>query len=87
MNGTTDFPTAPVAIGDDWVVYKRVERTTPNKADFSDEAKAEKMKALLALKKKEAISGVVQSLRKKAQASGELKIKLATSEPAGNDKS
>ena len=78
------FPGEPVAAGDDWVVYKLVERNRPDPEALSDEERVTRRENLREQKGQEAVQLLISSLRKKAIEDGTLSIAQVAAPTTGS---
>ena len=70
----TAFPTAPVKIGREWVIFRLIDRERPEEAGFTDAVRASTREVLRTLKKKETVDLYIQQLRAKATADKALRV-------------
>ncbi len=68
------FPTAPVKLGREWVVFRLIDRQRPDEAAFTDAVRESTREVLRTFKKKEAVDLYIQELRAKATADEALRI-------------
>jgi len=60
------FPTAPVKLGREWVVFRLIDRQRPDKGAFTDTVRESTREVLRTLKKKETVDLYIEQLRAKA---------------------
>ena len=70
----TAFPTAPVKIGSEWVIFRLIDRERPEEEGFTDAVRASTREVLRTLKKKETVDLYIQQLRAKATADKALRV-------------
>lgn len=68
------FPTEPVKLGQEWVIFRLIDRQRPDKAAFTDAVRESTREVLLTLKKKEIVDLYIQELRRKATADQALRV-------------
>ncbi|MGB8224746.1 MAG: peptidylprolyl isomerase [Polyangiales bacterium] len=68
------FPTAPVKLGREWVIFRLVDRKRPEPAGFTDAVRESTREVLETLKKKETVDLYIQQLRAKATADKALRV-------------
>ncbi|MGB8329555.1 MAG: peptidylprolyl isomerase [Polyangiales bacterium] len=68
------FPAAPVKLGREWVIFRLIDRTRPDKAGFTDAVRESTREVLQTLKKKETVDLYIQQLRAKATADKALRV-------------
>lgn len=68
------FPTGPVKLGREWVIFRLIDRQRPDEAAFTDAVRASTREVLLTLKKKETVDLYIQQLRARATADKALRI-------------
>jgi peptidyl-prolyl cis-trans isomerase D len=68
------WPTAPVKIGREWVIFRLIDRRRPDEAAFTDEVRESTREVLRTLKKKETVDLYIQQLRAKATADKALRV-------------
>ena len=68
------FPTAPVKIGREWVIFRLIDRQRPEEAAFTDAVRESTREVLRTLKKKETVDLYIQQLRAKATADKALRV-------------
>ena len=74
------FPTAPVQIGREWVIFRLVNRTRPDEAAFNEAVRASTRDVLETLKKKETVDLYIQQLRAKATDDKALRVNALPTE-------
>ncbi len=68
------FPTAPVKLGREWVIFRLIDRRRPDEASFTDAVRESTREVLQTLKKKETVDLYIQQLRAKAEADKALRV-------------
>ncbi|MCZ6808108.1 MAG: peptidylprolyl isomerase [Deltaproteobacteria bacterium] len=68
------FPSEPVRVGREWVVFRIIDRRRPDKAAFTDDLRDSTREVLRTLKKKETVDLYVRKLRDQAAADQALRI-------------
>jgi peptidyl-prolyl cis-trans isomerase D len=68
------FPTTPVKIGREWVIFRLIDRERPEEAAFTDAVRESTRDVLRTLKKKETVDLYIQQLRAKATADKALRV-------------
>jgi parvulin-like peptidyl-prolyl isomerase len=68
------FPTAPVKIGRELVIFRLIDRERPEEAAFTDAVRESTREVLRTLKKKETVDLYIQQLRAKATADKALRV-------------
>jgi peptidyl-prolyl cis-trans isomerase D len=68
------FPTAPVKLGREWLIFRLVERQRPDLEAFDDSVQASTREILQTLKKREIVDVYIQQLRAKATADKALRV-------------
>jgi peptidyl-prolyl cis-trans isomerase D len=68
------FPSAPVKLGREWVIFRLLDRKRPDEAGFTDSVRESTREVLQTLKKKEAVDLYIQQLRAKATADKALRV-------------
>jgi hypothetical protein len=91
------IPGEPIQLGNDFVIYRLVERTEASREEYTDEVRQRLTDGLLRAKRDEALALYVTNLREAAARDGRIRIKTIdleitlvgngeiTSEPAGID--
>lgn len=76
---TMDQPlvSAPIALGNDYVVFRLESRTEASRADFDETTRERLREGLLARKRREAVVTYTLALRKKAEEDGRIRINPA----------
>ncbi len=89
MTEDKPLPTAPIQLGDEWVVYKLVEHVRLKPEDFADKDKQRIREGLLNQKRREVLTDYVRDLLKKAQAENAVFVDEAVlhATPVSNDNS
>ena len=68
------FPSTPVKLGREWVVFRMIDRERPDEAAFTDAVRESSREALVTFKKKETVDLYIQQLRAKATADKALRV-------------
>ena len=68
------FPSEPVRVGHEWVVFRIIDRQRPDEAAFTDDLRDSTREVLRTLKKKETVDLYIQKLRDQAAADKALRI-------------
>ena len=68
------FPTAPVKLGREWLVFRLMDRQRPDKEAFNDSVRASTREVLQTLKKREMVDLYIQQLRARAIADKALRV-------------
>ena len=68
------FPTEPVKLGREWVVFRLIDRQRPDEAAFTDAVRESTREVLRTLKKKETVDLYIQQLRARAIADKALRV-------------
>ena len=68
------FPTNPVKLGREWVIFRLIDRQRPDEAAFTDAVRESTREVLQTLKKKETVDLYIQQLRAKATADKALRV-------------
>ncbi len=68
------FPSEPVKVGREWVVFRILERQRPDEAAFTDDLRNSTREVLRTLKKKETLDLYIRKLRDQAAADQALRI-------------
>jgi len=68
------FPSGPIKLGQEWVIFRLIDRRRPEEAGFTDAVRESTREVLLTLKRKETIDLYVQQLRAKATADNALRV-------------
>jgi len=76
----TAFPTAPVKLGREWVVFRLIDRERPDEAGFTDAVRESTREVLRTLKKQETIDLYIRQLRDKATADDALRVNALPSQ-------
>ena len=74
VEGDATFPEAPVKVGQEWVIFRLVDRTRPDEEAFSEAIQATTRDVLETLKKKETVDLYIQRLRAQAEADNALRL-------------
>jgi peptidyl-prolyl cis-trans isomerase D len=69
------LPDRPLRLGEDWFVYRLQSRERADRADFTEEVKAEITRVLLFVKRREALAEYVSRLKKEALARNALRVR------------
>ncbi|MBX3251820.1 MAG: peptidylprolyl isomerase [Myxococcales bacterium] len=69
------MPSEPIQLGNDFVIYRLVERSEASREDFSDEVRQRLREGLLRAKRDEALGLYVRRLREQAQRAGRIRIR------------
>jgi parvulin-like peptidyl-prolyl isomerase len=76
----TAFPTAPVKLGREWVIFRLIDRERPDEAAFTDAVRESTREVLRTLKKQETVDLYIRQLRDKATADKALRINALPSQ-------
>jgi peptidyl-prolyl cis-trans isomerase D len=68
------FPTAPLKLGREWVIFRLIDRQRPDEAAFTDDVRESTYEVLRTLKKKQTVDLYIQQLRAKAVADKALRV-------------
>ena len=68
------FPSEPVQVGREWVVFRIIDRQRPEEAAFTDDLRDSTREVLRTLKKKETVDLYIRKLRDRAAADQALRI-------------
>ena len=68
------FPTSPVKLGREWVIFRLIDRKRPDEEAFTDAIQASTREVLQTLKQKETVDLYIQQLRAKATADKALRV-------------
>jgi peptidyl-prolyl cis-trans isomerase D len=68
------YPSGPVKLGGEWVVFRLIDRQRPDEEAFTDAVQESTREVLLTLKKKETVDLYIQQLRTKATADKALRV-------------
>jgi peptidyl-prolyl cis-trans isomerase D len=68
------FPTAPVKLGREWVIFRLIERRRPDEEAFTDAVRESTREVLQTLKKKETVDFYIQQLRSQATTDKALRV-------------
>lgn len=68
------FPTEPVLIGRDWVIFRILDRQRPDEAAFTDDLRDSTREVLRTLKKDEAVDAYIRELREQAIEENALRV-------------
>jgi parvulin-like peptidyl-prolyl isomerase len=68
------FPTGPVKLGREWVIFRLIDRQRPDEAAFTDAVRESTRDVLQTLKKQETVDLYIQRLRAKATADKALRV-------------
>ena len=68
------FPTAPVKLGREWLIFRLIDRQRPDEDAFDDSVRASTREILQTLKKRETVDLYIQQLRAKATADKALRV-------------
>jgi peptidyl-prolyl cis-trans isomerase D len=68
------FPSTPVKLGREWVIFRLIDRQRPDEAAFTDAVRESTREVLRTLKKKETVDLYIQQLRAKATADNALRV-------------
>jgi parvulin-like peptidyl-prolyl isomerase len=68
------FPSEPVRVGHEWIVFRIIARQRPDEAAFTDDLRDSTREVLRTLKKKETVDLYIQKLRDQAAADKALRI-------------
>lgn len=74
LTEASPLPTAPVRVGEDWVVFRLSERVSATREDFSADDRARITRGLLIQKQREAVAEFVRRLRQVATTEGEIRV-------------
>lgn len=61
-----EFPSAPVRLGREWLIFRLIDRQIPDEEAFTNAVRESTREVLLTFKKKEAVDLYIQRLRAKA---------------------
>jgi peptidyl-prolyl cis-trans isomerase D len=68
------FPSEPVKLGREWVIFRLIKRKRPDEEAFTDAVRESTREVLLTLKRKEAVDLYIQQLRARATADKALRV-------------
>lgn len=68
------FPTTPVKLGREWVIFRLIDRQRPDEAAFTDAVRESTREVLQTFKKKETVDLYIQRLRARATADKALRV-------------
>jgi len=74
------FPTGPVKLGREWLIFRLIDRQRPDEAAFTDAVRESTRDVLQTLKKKETVDLYIQRLRAKATADKALRVNALSNE-------
>ena len=74
------FPTRPVKLGREWLIFRLLDRQRPDEAAFTDAVRESTRDVLQTLKKKETVDLYIQQLRAKATADKALRVHALSNE-------
>ncbi len=74
------FPTAPVQLGREWLIFRLLDRQRPDEAAFTDAVRESTRDVLQTLKQKETVDLYIQQLRAKATADKALRVHALSNE-------
>ena len=74
------FPSAPVKLGREWVIFRLIDRERPDEAAFTDEVRESTREVLRTLKKQETVDLYIRQLRAKATADKALRVNALPSQ-------
>jgi len=69
------LPDSPLRLGEDWFIYRLQSRERADRADFTEEVKAEITRVLLFVKRRDALAEYVSRLNKEALARNALRVR------------
>ncbi len=69
-----EFPSEPVQVGREWIVFRIIDRQRPDEAAFTDDLRDSTREVLRTLKKKETVDLYIRKLRDQAAADQALRI-------------
>ncbi|MBW2403424.1 MAG: peptidylprolyl isomerase [Deltaproteobacteria bacterium] len=74
------FPTGPVRLGREWLIFRLIDRQRPDEAAFTDAVRESTRDVLQTLKKKETVDLYIQRLRAKATSDKALRVNALSNE-------